>query len=87
MKIDMIVATLRKKGYNQERAEDFALYVYEQSKILGIDPYDLINQEKYNSILTSIGDDKLNDATARGYITGKNKSKKLNDNVQRNIIK
>lgn len=83
----MIVATLRKKGYTQEKAEEFAVYVYEQSKVLGIDPYDLISQEKYKSVLTSLGEENINDATVRGFITGRNKPKKLNNNVQRNIIK
>lgn len=83
----MIVATLRKKGYTQEKAEEFAVYVYEQSKVLGIDPYDLISQEKYKSVLTSLGEENINDATVRGFITGRNKPKKLINNVQRNIIK
>lgn len=83
----MIVATLQRKGYTKEKAENFASYVYEKSKELNIDPFDLINEDKYTTVLTKLGDEKLNDAKVRGYITGKRKNLLPSESVQRNIIK
>lgn len=87
MKIDVIVAKLQKKGYSEENAKVFASYVVTKAKELGIDPFDLLNEETYKTVLTELGDTKLNDARVRGYITGKKKNTLPSANIQRNIIK
>ena len=44
MKIDLLTANLKKKGFTQDKAETYAIEIQNIAKSFGLNPYDLVNE-------------------------------------------
>lgn len=87
MKIDVLTANLKKKGFSQQKAETYAIEIQNIAKTYGVNPYDLVNQVSEDFSFNDLGAFALNNALRFGYKTGKAKPLNPNKYVARAIIK
>jgi len=87
MKLDILTAKLLKRGFNQEKAEAYAVEVSKMAKMYGVNPYDFIDEVSENSAFNDLGAFIFNDALRFGYQTGKMTPRSPNTYIARAIIK
>jgi len=87
MKIDVLTANLKKKGFSQDKAETYAIEIQNIAKSFGLNPYDLVNEVSEDFSFNDLGAFALNNALRFGYKTGKVTPLKPNKYVARAIIK
>ncbi|SVA43692.1 uncharacterized protein METZ01_LOCUS96546 [marine metagenome] len=87
MKLDILTAKLLKRGFDQEKAEAYAVEITKMAKLYGINPYDFIDQVSDNSAFNDLGAFVFNNALRFGFQTGKMTPRSPNTYVARAIIK
>ena len=87
MKIDILTAKLLKKGFNQQKAEAYAVELTNIAKLYGVSPYDFIDELSEDSSFNELGEFVFNNALRFGYKTGKMTPRTPNTYIARAIIK
>ena len=62
MKIDILTAKLLKKGFNQQKAEAYAVELTNIAKLYGVSPYDFIDELSEDSSFNELGEFVFNNA-------------------------
>jgi len=87
MKIDILTAKLLKKGFNQQKAEAYAVELTNIAKIYGVNPYDFVDELSEDFSFNDLGAFVFNNALRFGYKTGKMIPRTPSTYVARAIIK
>jgi hypothetical protein len=87
MNIDVIVAKLKRNGFTDARAEQFAGDLLKFAKDYGVNVYDLLDEITPDFKLNDLGEYITNNAVRQGYQTGKIRDTQPNKYVARAIIR
>lgn len=87
MNPEIIVAKLIKKGFSEQKAEEFTAQLVYFSKFYGLKVSDFIDQIGNDFNLNDLGSFVMNNAVRQGYQTGKISGRSPNRFVVRAIIK
>jgi hypothetical protein len=87
MNIDILTATLKKKGLTTHNAELIAVEIINYSKQYNFNIYDIVEKINGDVKVTDLGQFILNNLYYTGFYTGKVSSVDPNSFVKRSIIK